>query len=264
MRISKKKYDKKYFKDCVKEAMDTPFSGWDFSLLSQWGGNPEDPLPWSYAVTVKKYLPFSTSMLDMGTGGGEFLSSLNPLPSHTYATEEYQPNISIAKEKLEPLGVKIIEIVEGRQERSPLPFDDEFFDLVINRHECYEAKEVYRILKPKGTFITQQVGEKNNEDLRKIFGSINSEDEFAWNLKTAINPMKQAGFTLLAGKEHIGFSRFYDIRTLVYLLKILPWEFPNFSIEKYESQLYHFYKKLTDDGYFDSISHRFFIIAQKQ
>ncbi|UCE15129.1 MAG: class I SAM-dependent methyltransferase [Candidatus Heimdallarchaeota archaeon] len=244
--------------------MKAPFSGWDFSVLSQWGGNPEDPLPWSYDVTVKRHLSFSNSMLDMGTGGGEFLSSLIPLPSHTYATEAYKPNVSIAKEKLEPLGVKVIEIAEGKQEESPLPFDDGFFDLVINRHECYESDEVYRILKPNGTFITQQVGQQNNEDLRKVFGSVDSENEFTWNLKTALNTIKQAGFTILGGKEHIGFSRFYDIRTLVFLLKILPWEFPNFSIDKYEGQLFHFFRKLINDGYFDSISHRFFIIAQKQ
>jgi len=33
----------------------------------------------------------------MGTGGGEFLASLAPLPMHTSATEAYPPNVEIAR-----------------------------------------------------------------------------------------------------------------------------------------------------------------------
>lgn len=257
-------YDRDYFRQCVKEAAEALFSGWDFSYLSKYGGNPEDLLPWSYIVAVNKCLRNSSYMLDMGTGGGEFLSIISPLPQHTYATEAFKPNVNIAKERLEPLGINVVEIDEGKQEESPLPFDNEFFDLVINRHEYYEASEIFRILKPMGIFITQQVGYRNNEDLRMTFGSIKPENNLIWNLETAIDHLKHNHFTLLEAKEHIGNSRFYDIRTLVYLLKILPWEFPSFSIEKYENQLYNYYIKLMDNGYFDSICHRFFIIAQKR
>jgi len=262
--MSEKAYDREHFRNCVKEAAEAPFSGWDFSYLSRYGGNPEDLLPWSYIVAISNYIQNSNYMLDMGTGGGEFLSNLSQLPKHTYATEAYKPNVCIAKERLEPLGIKVVELDEGKQEESPLPFEDEFFDFAINRHECYESKEIFRIIKPKGIFITQQVGYRNNEDLRMRFGSIKPEDNFIWNLKTAIDHLKRNHFALLVTKEHFGISRFYDIRTLVFLLKVLPWEFPNFSIEKYENQLYNYYIKLIDNGYFDSILHRFFIIAQKR
>ncbi|MHA2246235.1 MAG: class I SAM-dependent methyltransferase [Candidatus Hodarchaeales archaeon] len=261
--MSEKRYDREHFLLCTKEAVKIPFSGWDFSPISKFGGNPESLLPWSYIVAVKKYIQNSSNMLDMGTGGGEFLLNLSPLPKHTYATEAYKPNVCIAKERLEPLGIKVVEIEEGKQEESPLPFEDEKFDFVINRHECYEANEVFRILKPMGIFITQQVGYRNNEDLRMDFGTIENENDFIWNQKTALDHLKRVSFTVLETKEHIGISRFYDIRTLVFLLKILPWEFPDFSIDKYENQLYNYYKKLIDNGYFDSISHRFFIIVQK-
>ena len=56
-------------------------------------------------------IPFmrdAATMLDMGTGGGEFLFSLHPLPKTVYATEGYKPNVPIARQRLEPLGVKVV------------------------------------------------------------------------------------------------------------------------------------------------------------
>ena len=47
--------------------------------------------------------------------------------------------------------------------------DDNEFDIVINRHESYNEKELFRILKPNGLFITQQVGAYNNKDLATFF-----------------------------------------------------------------------------------------------
>lgn len=46
------------------------------------------------------------------TGEGKFLSSLSPLPKHTYATEAYIPNIQVVRNRLEPLGVKVYEVKE--------------------------------------------------------------------------------------------------------------------------------------------------------
>ena len=36
-----------------------------------------------------------------------------------------------------------------------MPFDDDSFDMIINRHGNYNVKELYRVLKPNGLFITQ-------------------------------------------------------------------------------------------------------------
>ena len=96
------------------------------------------PVKWNYYNVVLPRLSEAETMLDMGTGGGEVLSGFAPLPPNTYATEQHRPNVKIAREILEPLGVRVIEIEE---EESPpfnadLPFADEFFDLIISRHEA--------------------------------------------------------------------------------------------------------------------------------
>ncbi|GAA3535744.1 hypothetical protein GCM10022419_014270 [Nonomuraea rosea] len=71
------KYD-----ELVAEALATSFQGWDFAPLS--GRVFEDPLPWSYERLLLACLPDAISLLDLGTGGGEFLSKPAPLPARTY------------------------------------------------------------------------------------------------------------------------------------------------------------------------------------
>ena len=83
------------------------FEGWDFSYLESTNRMQEFPLSWNYRHEVKKRMNRCSSLLDMGTGGGEFLSSLAPLPKIVCATEGYEPNIPIARKELEPLGVKV-------------------------------------------------------------------------------------------------------------------------------------------------------------
>jgi SAM-dependent methyltransferase len=170
----------------IREALDAPFSGWDFSYIHKWGAKPEFPLPWNYREAVTERIKSSRRMLDIGTGGGEFLSSLSPLPNEVYATEAYSPNVLVAERRLSSLGIKVVKTGQGLQERSPLPFQDAFFDLAINRHECYESKELFRILRPRGYLITQQVGESDFERLRTIFGVLGEDEvEFSWDLANA-------------------------------------------------------------------------------
>jgi SAM-dependent methyltransferase len=256
--------ERRRFKSLVTEATEASFQGWDFSYMAQYGGNPEEPKAWCYENVVRRYLAGKDIVLDMGTGGGELLASLRPLPAETYATETYAPNGPVAKATLEPLKVTVVEVEEGRQEDFPLPFEDAFFELIIDRHESYGSREVFRLLRPGGVFITQQVGQRNNENLRMIFGSLEGNEDFLWDLATCQTYLEKAGLSIIDAKEHIGYSRFYDIRPLVYLMKVIPWEFPNFDPSHYEAQLLNVHIKILEDGYFDATYHRFFVIASKQ
>lgn len=256
--------ERRRFESLVGEATEAAFQGWDFSYMERHGGDFEEPKAWYYQNIVRHYLTDREAILDMGTGGGEILASLRPLPRRTYATEAYPPNVSIAKAALEPLGVTVVEVEEGQQEDFPLPFEDAFFELIINRHESYDSREVFRLLQPGGVFVTQQVGQRNNENLRMIFGTLESDEDFAWDLATCQTHLADAGLSIIDAKEHIGYSRMYDIRALVYLMKVIPWEFPDFDPAHYETQLLNVHIKILEDGYFDAICHRFLVVARKQ
>ena len=128
--------DKHELIDFLLSEAEKPFSGWDFGYISGTRRMMEAPLSRSYASRILPYLRSSRALLDLGTGGGEFLPSLQPLPDVACATEGYAPNVPIARQRLEPLGVTVYQIADERI----LPFDDEQFDLVIDRHEAIRAQ----------------------------------------------------------------------------------------------------------------------------
>ncbi|MEK4357518.1 class I SAM-dependent methyltransferase [Paenibacillus sp. FSL M7-1455] len=242
----------------VVQSTDMTFSGWDFSYLGNTGRLQEFPLRWNYYNLVEQAISQSESMLDMGTGGGEFLSRLSRLPAHTCATEGYKPNVEVARRRLEPLGVRVSYIEKDEQ----IPFADEEFDLVVNRHESYCPKEVHRILKPGGLFITQQVGGTNDQELNEWLAAPN--DEFAhWNLDYAVRELEPY-FDIEGQDEEVTRSRFYDLGAVVYYLSVIPWQIPDFSVDRYDRQLRELHRTLEQQGYLDTSCHRFIIAARKK
>lgn len=116
-----------------------------------WQIEEENDLPWDYEKIVRQYLKRDLNMMDYDTGG-EFLLSLNHPYSRTAATEGYPPNVELCSEKLLPLGINFREC----QDPSKIPFPDESFDLVINRHGDFDVRELFRLLRQNGLFITEQ------------------------------------------------------------------------------------------------------------
>ena len=123
------------FKQKLLEEENRAFSGWDFSSLDN--RMIEQPLPWNYNRIVLENLDNSLDLLDMGTGGGEFLLTLNHPYDKTSVTEAYPPNIELCRNILSPLGVKVYAVENDEK----LPCDDNIFDIVINRHESYHVDE---------------------------------------------------------------------------------------------------------------------------
>ncbi len=88
----------------IQAALSQELAGWDFTWFNQ--HTKETPLPWDYRSIVLDRMRGIKNLLDIGTGGGEFLSSLAPLPENTCATEGYPPKVDVARRRLEPLGVR--------------------------------------------------------------------------------------------------------------------------------------------------------------
>ncbi len=163
---------------------------------------------------------------------------LQPFPSTIYATEGYAPNVPIARKKLEPLGVTVVEVIND----TVLPFQDGQFDFIINQHESYAASEVKRILSPHGVFLTQQVGGLDCAVLNEQFGSPLNSEFVSWSLEAACSELEENGFTILDAKEEFPFQRFYDIGAIVYYLKAIPWQIPDFTVERYYKELYRIHE----------------------
>ncbi len=253
------------FERLLEDAISTPFTGWDFGYLTQTGRVVEAPRRWNYHNIVRPWLKLANTMLDMGTGGGEVLSRFRPLPKNSFATESYRPNIQIAKKKLEPLGVKVVGLKEQKHPpfNTDLPFEDNFFDLIINRHEGYAPAELLRILRKEGKFITQQVGSLNALNLRQFLLDKTATDLPNWHLHSAVSELESKGFKVISQMEEVKYMRFYDVGAIAYYLKAIPWIIQGFTTEEYRDRLWRLHKRIHRDGYYNAMEHRFISVAEK-
>ncbi len=240
------------------QAQKQPIAGWDFSHLD--GRMESGALPWDYRAIVLSHLKPDSRLLDMGTGGGEFLLGLGHPHRLTSVTEGYAPNLALCRERLSPLGIE----VKAVREDNRLDFPGECFDLIINRHEDLSAPEIFRCLKPGGMFITQQVGGGNNHDLAKrlIPGCAPSFPEHT--LSANVRLLEAAGFEVIRREEAFPRVRFYDVAALVYFAGIIEWEFPGFSVDTSFEHLISLQEELEAIGHIDGTEHRFLIAAAKK
>ncbi len=244
----------------LQSEADKPFYGWDFSYLDNRIVNA--PLEWSYPSLILTRLHGENppqSLLDMGTGGGEFFSELRPFPPNTCATEGYAPNLPLARARLSPLGVEVFHF----EDDDHLPFPNGHFEMIINRHESYAPREVHRILTPGGRFYTQQVGEQNDKELIRLLHAPMTTNDQPWNLAYAAQQLKNAGFEIETAKECFPITRIFDVGAIAYYFKVIPWEIPNFSVEQYFEPLARIHEKIQREGYVDVKSHRFLLVARK-
>ena len=149
------------------------------------------------------------------------------------------------------------------EEDKPLPFADNSFDLVLNRHDSYDINEVRRVLKPGGYFITQQVGGSNNLRLRALLGN-NKTAMPSFNLENELLRFKNAGFTVNFCDQAYVTDHYLDVGALVWYAKVLPWEFGNFTVESCLPQLDALDALCEKQGYIPSVQHRFMLIVRNR
>ncbi|MEE4194406.1 MAG: class I SAM-dependent methyltransferase [Anaerolineae bacterium] len=248
------------FEALINEARQAHFSGWDFSWLA--GRVDYTETPWDYRQLVIEYISRSEAMLDMETGGGEFLAELPQRPLTTCATEDYEPNIPIAKARLGSLG---IEVYQSKDDGKELPFSDNSFDLVINRHGSFYAPELFRVLRPGGIFLSQQVGPANeiqlNEFLAPDIAPTYSGEEFS--LAQYLKDFQLAGFEVIRAESAGTPAHYYDIGAVVYYLKAIPWQIPGFVCEENLAVMRKLHEKILKEGKFTTMEDRMLLILQK-
>lgn len=207
-------------------------AGWDFAALD--ARMTTDPPPWDLAAYYRSALREATRVLDMGTGGGEFLLDFAAdLPNDVTATEGWEPNVPVARKALSGHGIEVVAFgaPEEAPDSVPMPFADGRFDLVLNRHESYGPREVARVLAPGGVLVTQQVGSGELIELHALLGSTPTDLDVTFERFVA--DIKAAGMVVEAGESSDAYYRFVDVSAVVAYLRQVPWEVPgDFSVDR--------------------------------
>lgn len=240
------------------EEAEAHIHGWDFSHI-RGRYTEEDDLPWDYGEAIKEHLSSDKKLLDVDTGGGEFLLSLGHPYENTAAAEAYPPNVELCRAKLCPLGIDF-RAGDGAER---LPFDDESFDIIINRHGDFNPADMQRLLKRGGVFVTEQVGAENDRELVELFLGQTPLPFPKQYLSIARKEFEANGFEILRAEGAFRPIRFYDIGALVWFARIIEWEFAGFSVDGCRERLFAAQEALEKHGCVEGRIHRFLLTARK-
>jgi SAM-dependent methyltransferase len=247
------------FEALVDEAVAAPTEGWDFSWFE--GRATEERPPWGYARSMGERLARASAALDLDTGGGEVLATAPELPPLTVATEGWSPNVAKATALLHPRGVAVVAVPAD----APLPFADGAFDLVTSRHPVRTHwDEIARVLRPGGTYFSQQVGPASAFEVVEYFlGPLPEANRTARAPEHARAAAEAAGLEIVGLRSARLRMEFHDIGAVVHFLRKVIWMVPDFTVDRYEPLLRALHRRIEAEGPFVAHSSRFLIEARK-
>jgi SAM-dependent methyltransferase len=254
------------FEELLAEGAAVPTEGWDFSWFE--GRASEERPPWGYARMLGQRMSAlagvpGAAALDLQTGGGEVLASVPAAPPVLVATECWPPNAEVARRTLAPLGGQVLPMAS---ELDDLPFADDRFDLVTSRHPvAIRWDEVARVLKPGGTYFSQDVGDGSVRELTEfMMGPQPSDDGPSRAPRWSVQAAGDAGLEVVDLREFRGRMEFGDIAAVVHFLRKVIWIVPGFTVTAYAARLRALHEQIQARGPFVATSVRFLIEARKR
>jgi SAM-dependent methyltransferase len=199
------------------------FSGWSFDDLKVTDLEPAQP--WDYIAIAREHIAQAGSVIDLGTGGGEIYSRIidgfGDAGERFFASEEWDINAPVARERLAPIRVTV---VNASSERTP--WADASFDLILSRHEANIPAEIARILRPGGVFVTQQVAKEQWQELTEF---IPNRTVFPDHFVDYRREFEAAGMTVSRAERRAWRAAYATLGEVVYMLLVSPWEFEGFD-----------------------------------
>lgn len=236
--------------------------GWDFSRVK----SKRDPVPWNYAAFVCNYLSADTELLDVGTGGGEQISSFR----QGIGIDPDPKMVDAANQTLKSAQIKNLRFQERSAER--IPFDGESFDIVLNRHAPIVPQEVLRVLRPNGHFVTQQVGGNNTQNIFDAFGwgsnaaqtkrTSTGNGLIAQEPATLAKAFKEQGARVEAEGEYNVPYFFKDVESFIFFVKSIPLP-EEISVDKHGPTLLKLLEEHTGTRGIETNEHRTLLVVRK-
>lgn len=137
---------------------------WDFSRISY---EVESLTNWDMYKILNEKNTKNSRILDLGTGGGEKVINKFPEALEIVGTDFSQQMIKTAKENLKKSNKKNIKfkVMDNLNMDTP----DNYFDIVVARHTCIDAKQIYKTLKKDGLLLLRGVDKLDCWQLKRLF-----------------------------------------------------------------------------------------------
>ena len=202
-------------------------------------------------------------VLDVGCGDGPFTNRMAERAEEVIGVDFSRTAISMARENLAKSSRRNLRFEIASAEN--LNFPKETFDLVTCRRGPVtdsesSLREAHRVLKRGGTLMEITIGERDKENLTKVFGRgqmLGSERVVALTERL----LREAGFKKLEVKEYIATEIFPTIRDLTIRLKNSPI-IPDFNVDKDKEYLEKIEKAYKSKKGIETPTHRVTIIAR--
>jgi len=245
------------FDDLLAEGDTVPTEGWDFSWFA--GRATEARPSWGYAGLLAERMATAAAALDVQTGGGEVLATISVAPPVLCATESWPPNLAIARRNLAKFDATVVHVDDD----AGLPFPDAEFDLVVSRHPVTTAwAEIHRVLRPGGTYLSQDVGAGSVRELTDYLMGPQPVHPSRSPLR-AVAEAERAGLGVVDLRQEALRMEFHDIAAVVYFLRKVIWIVPGFTVAEYREKLAELHDFMRRHGPFVAYSQRFLIEARK-
>jgi len=245
------------FEELVAEGAAAPVEGWDFSWFE--GRATEERPPWGYARLMGERMARARAALDIETGGGEVLATVARPPALLVATEGWWPNVEVASTRLQPLGARVVAAADA----PALPFTDASFDLVVSRHPVVVLwREIARVLRPGGTYLSQQIGPGTDRELTDFMMGPRPVNQ-SRSAASARRGAESVGLEVVDLRECALRVAFFDVGAVVHFLHKVHWTVPDFTAGAYEAPLRRLHARIEREGPFVSTAQRLLVEARR-
>lgn len=138
---------------------------WDFSDIKI---EEENLTNWDMYSILNNVANKEDYILDLGTGGGEKVLNCFPDVAKIIGTDLSAEMIKTANENLKTSNKSNIEFKVMNNLKMNVPND--YFDIVVARHTCIDAKQIYSALKDGGLLLLRGVDKLDCWELKKLYG----------------------------------------------------------------------------------------------
>ena len=137
---------------------------WDFSQINC---EVEVFTNWDINKILNERATINSRILDLGTGGGEIVINEFPEALEIVGTDFSPEMIKTAKENLKKSKKKNIKF--RIMDNLNMDTEDNYFDIVVARNTCINAKQIYKTIKKGGLLLVRGVDKLDCWQLKRLF-----------------------------------------------------------------------------------------------